>query len=463
MTVHRIRQQAAEQRMLAGLNPNGYQLMDPSAIPPHGYEHLSRAGVMVTPHSMLMVDVVYTALRIISNNIIKMGNLRAYTEGWDPRIGAGYREFQQNQPAILTNTFGGGNLGGLAGMMMQCTGRDRTIWSMGLFGEAFWWILTRDKRKAPQTIEVLHPAFMEVKAQNGKVQYFYGSGKDKVELDPLNLIHIPGKSLPAARRAMAPTDYAQVAAALAIAAYEFGSSWFSQGAAPSFILSTEQKLGQDEVNRIAAKFQVEHAGLANSHKALVLDSGVKASRVMSSPDEAQYLQTLEYARQVLGQWFGIPASKMPNALQKPDLPAPHSRQEDQLTFEIDTLSQFTVPLEEVHSALIPDDGVSACFDEHALSRADAQFLAMEVQALRTTQVAAINDLRVRKYGWKPFDDEAAYDPIQPLASNVSPDQTENQNQSGNQGMFPKGQPGGQDERMAWLEHRLAVLEAERNQ
>lgn len=153
---------------------------------------------------------------------------------------------------------------------------------------------------------------------------------------------------------------------------------------------------------------------------------------MSSPDEAQYLNTLEYSRQVLGQWWGIPASKMPNALQKQNAPMPHARQEDQISFEIDTLSTYTVPLEEVHSALVPDPDVFAMFETDRLNEPDAQFRAMEIQALRTTQVAAINDLRVRRLGWAPLPDPQAYDALAPLASNTAPSQT------GNQGMFPDG-------------------------
>lgn len=303
MTIHRLRETRTaggiEQRNLAGMNPSGYAYLDPSAIPPHGYDHLQRAGVLITPHTLLQADVVYTALRIISNNIITMRNLRAFKWGFDANSGHTYKKFLSNQPAILTNTFGGGNLGGLAGTMMQCTGMDRTIWSMALFNEAFWYVLTRDKLERPETIEVLHPAFMEVKVEESQVKFLYGSGADRKELNPWNVIQIPMKSLPAARRALAPTDYASIAGGLALAAYEFGSSWFSQGAAPSFILSTDQKLGQDEVDRIAQKFLIEHSGLQQAHLPLVLDSGIKADKIMSSPDEAQFLQSLDLAEPIL--------------------------------------------------------------------------------------------------------------------------------------------------------------------
>lgn len=465
MTIYRYREARGgrvEQRNLAGVNPGGYQLMDPSAIPPHGYDHMGRAGVLVTPHAMLTVDVVYTALRIISNNIIKMGNLRAFT--WGFYNGYPYKQFAQRQPTILTNTFGGGGMGGRGGSMMQCTGMDRTIWSMALFGEAFWYILTRDALMRPTAIEVLHPAFMEVKVDNGAVKYVYGSAGNRRELDSDNVIHIPMKSLPAARRALSPTDYAGVAGALALAAYEFGSSWFSQGASPSFLLTTDQKLGATEVQRIAEKFLIEHSGLSQAHLPLVLDSGIKATKALNTPDEAQYLETLEYARQVLGAWFGIPPSKMPNALQRQPAASPHARQEEIISFQQDTLSGYTVPLEEVHSALIPDADTFACFDESQLSQPDAQFLAQEIQALRITQAASINDVRVRKLGWAPTKDARADDPIMPLASNVAPSQTGSQAKQGNgQGgspdapSEPENGPEGDDEERAlsWLLRRIA--------
>lgn len=410
---------------MSGSFGTGWNWTDPSAIPPPGMGRMQRAGVLVTEQTLMQVDVVFTALRIISNNIVKMGDLRAYREQLsDDAIP--FREYLHHQPEILTDTFGGGKLGGRGGSMMQCTGRDRTIWSMALFGEAFWYVLSRDKRAKtfglPQALEVLHPAFMEVKQdKQGGLIFVYGSGQDRVELDPDNVIHIPLKSLPGARRALAPAEYVGVAGALAMAAYEFGSAWFSQGASPSFLLTTEAKLGQEEVERIAQKFLIDHSGLGNAHLPLVLDNGLQAKPLMSSPDEAQYLTTLEYSRQVIGAWFGIPPSKMPNTLQKQPASPPHTRQEETISFLQDTLCGYMVPLEEAHSGLLLD-GVKAGFEEHLLSKPDAQFLSQEIQALRITQAASINDVRVRKLGWAPVP--GGDDVVAPLASNVAPAQTE---------------------------------------
>ena len=437
----------------------GYPIMDPAAVPPPGFGQQQRAGVLVTQHSLLQVDVVFTALRIISNNIIKMGDPWAYRESLSPD-NIPYRQYLPEQPSVLTDTFGGGGQGGRGGAMMQCTGRDRTIWSMALFGEAFWYVLERDSRVRPSSLEVLHPAFIEVKEGPNGPEFWYGTAADKQELDPDDVIHIPFKSMPQARRALSPITYAGVAGALAMAAYEFGATWFSQGAAPSFLLSTDAKLGQEEVARIADRFTIEHSGLATAHLPLVLDNGLKAEKVLSSPDEAQYLRTLEYARNVIASWFGLPLGLLGNALERQTPAPPHTSQEETMRFLQHTLSGYMVPLEEAHSGLLPK-GVKAAFNEQALMQPDAQSLAMLVMNLRQSQTASVNDLRTRYLGWAPVD--GGDDPIAPLASNVAPSQTQAPTDSKSAPSDTKKAPSGSenapddDEQRAlqWLLRRIS--------
>jgi HK97 family phage portal protein len=383
---------------------------------------------MVTPASLLQVDVVFTALRIIDNHIMRMGNLRAFTEKvWGPDNQT-YRLFLKQQPEILTNTWGG--------RMSQSDGMSRTVWSMGLFGEAFWYVLLRDRLARPEALDVLHPAFMEVKSADqqdvargnaanvGDPVYVYGAGQDKRVLNPDDVIHIRGKSLPQSRRALSPIEYVGVAGALAMACYEFGSAWFAQGASPDFILSTDAKLGTEEVERIARKFVSKHSGLANAHLPLVLDSGMKAQKVLNTPDEAQYLQSLEYARSVIGSWFGINEEWIGNALQKLSPPPPGVLQEQEQRFVLHTLTGYTVPIREAFESRVLPSGVGCAFMEDELERPSAIAQSQLVTALRNSQSYGINDTRVRIQRIPPV--EGGDDVIAPLASNVSPSQTSQQ-------------------------------------
>lgn len=389
---------------------SGGSIIDPSAIPPPGYQgRHQRAGVLVSEHTLLQLDVVFTSLRLITNAVLKMGDPRAYKEQTNEDQ-IPYREYLKTQPEVLSDTFGG--------RLFQYDGRRRTLMSMALFGEAFWFTLDRDRLAYPSALEVLHPAFMEIKTdKNSNPIYIYGPVNDRKILDPDDVTHIPFMALPQARRALSPVEYAGVSAALAMAAIEFGSTWFSQGAAPSYLLSTDTKLGQTEVERIAERFMVEHSGLPNAHHPLVLDNGMKATKILSAPDEAQYLQTLEYSRNVIASWFGVD-ELIPNALERQTPPPAHTAQERMQRFVTLTLSGYTMPLEEGYSSLLPK-GQKAALDEGRLLTPDPQFQAERIERLRQAQVASPNDIRVRELGWPPSKDPEADQIIQPLASNVA--------------------------------------------
>lgn len=414
MTVQRLREarasEATEQRaeMLVGW-PNGYGYNDPSAIPPPGLYQTMRAGVPVTAHTSLQIDSVFTALRVISNAIIKMGSPRAYTESLTPD-NEPYRNYLADQPPILTRTFGPN--------VMNYDGRRRTIISMGLFGEAFWLTLLRDRLGYPTVVEVLHPAFLEVKVnkKTGQPEYRYGSGQYKKQLAIEDVTWIPFMAFPGASRGLSAIEYAGVSFALALAAMEFGQRWFAQGASPSFILSTEQKLGQEEVERIARKFLIEHSGLQSSHLPLVLDSGLKADKISSTPDEAQYLNTLEYARSCIAAWFGLPPHLVGGANDKGNVWG-KTIQEQGMQLVDFTISGYIVPLEEAYSSMLPS-GVNCAFDESHIQRADAANLAHLILAERTAGIETINEIRVHERKRKPV--EGGDDPFVPLNSNTSP-------------------------------------------
>ena len=226
-------------------------------------------------------------------------------------------------------------------------------------------------------------------------------------------------AMPGAERGLNSIEYAGVSYALALAAMEFGQRWFAQGAAPSFLLSTEQKLGREEVERIARKFMVEHSGLQASHLPLVVDSGMKVEKISSTPDEAQFIGTLEYARMCIAAWFGLPSHLVGGGADKGNVWG-KTVQEQAFQLVDFTLSGYTVRLNEAFSSLLPT-GVYACLDESTLLRANAADLAAEITALRTTSVVTQNDIRVDKLHMPPVpggDDINA-----PLASNVSPGQT----------------------------------------
>ena len=384
--------------------PNGWGWNDPAAIPPPGLYSQQRAGVPVTVHTAMQVDSVYTSLRVLSNAVIKLGCPRGYTEALDAD-NRPYRKWLPVQPPILTQTYGPS--------VFQFDGTARTVVSMALFGEAFWYILERDRLGYATCVEVLNPAFVEIK-RDGSI--WYGTGTARVQLDWDNVVHIPFLSMPGAQRGLNSIEYAGVAYALALAAMEYGQRWFAQGASPSYLLSTDQKLGQEEVRRIAEKFLIEHSGLQAAHLPLVVDSGLKVDKIQSTPDEAQYLGTLEYARRVIAAYFGLPTHLVGGTADGGNVWGGTVEQQA-IQMVAFTLSGYTVRLNEAWSRLLPE-GEAAALDEERLIVSDAASMAKFIQMVRLTGVQTQNELRVGHFHLPPRDGGDAL--LAPLNSNTSP-------------------------------------------
>lgn len=361
----------------------------------------------VTPHTVLQLGVVHRCIEVLVNAHIQMGDPQAYKVLLD-KDNRTYRQYLPAQPQILTRTWGN---------VSQTEGVTQTVASMALFGEAFWYTLTRDFYQYPTSLEVLNPLFLTVNQdkKTGAAEYYYGTGVDRVKLESENVTHIKGLTMPGARRALSTVEYESISFALALAALDYGSRWFAQGASPSFLLTTEQRVGKDEVKRIAETFLVEHSGLQSAHLPLVVDSGMKVERISSTPDEAQYIGTLEYVRQEIAGYFGIPPHLIGSA---GDQGGVWGKGLEEMNFSlIDyTLSGYTARLNEAYSGLLPRT-TSAVLNDRSLKRANATDRAKEIQQLRTGTVMTPNEIRRDYYQLPPLEGGDSLDT--PLASNTA--------------------------------------------
>jgi HK97 family phage portal protein len=398
---------------------SGLNIIDPSAIPPPGLGiNRNWAGVNINERTALQMDAVFTSLRIITNGVMELGDPYAFTEALDDSNWP-YRKRLAVQPAFLSNTFGMAPTGNIE--QPQYIGTEQTVFSMGLWGEAWWYGVEFDRLSAITAVEVLNPAILELKNdQQGNTEYLYGVGTQRVVLDPSKLIHIPHKTMPGAQRGLSSLDYAGVNMAIALAAVEYGARWFSQGMSPGYVLTAKGKLGQDEVQRIVESLMIQHGGLAQAHLPLLIDSDIEPKKMQATPDEAKHLQTLEYCRSVVASYFGIPASLLGNALQRLTPQPAHSIGEEMQRMVIWTLSGYIDPLEQIYSALIPGQ-IKVAFDRTQILQTDAQSFAMLLLNMRQTNAVSINEIRTRYLGLAPV--EGGDEVIAPLASNTAPEQT----------------------------------------
>ena len=99
---------------------------------------------------------------------------------------------------------------------------------------------------------------------------------------------------------------AREALGLAIATEESGARFFKNGSQIGVVLEHPGKLDEPTANRIAQSWAQAHEGLTNSHRAAVLEEGMKVEKIGVSPEEAQFLESRKFQVSEIARMFRIP-------------------------------------------------------------------------------------------------------------------------------------------------------------
>jgi HK97 family phage portal protein len=390
-------------------------------VPPHGFDFLNRAGVNVTAKTVLSIGVVQRCLEIIQNAHFVMGAPRPYTTKWD-KDGFPYKRWipatSDQYPTLLKQPWGTSPFADNA-VIPYNIGCGKTIVSMGLFGEAWELITSRDDTQGYATsLEPLHPSFIDMRTDpNGTAlqSIWYGMGAKRVELDPADLVHIPRMILPGDRSGLSPITNQSPIFAIAIAAVQYSQMWFAQGGQPSYILTSEQKLGQDQIDRIFEHILLEHSGMNNSYEPLILDSGVKPEMIQSDPDKSQMIETLQYVREEIAGYFGIPAHLVGSTGDSGNVWG-KGIQEQNYSMDDFTLSGYRIPYEEAFSSIMPD-GTGAAVDHRQILRANSVDNSKASLSRRTGAVTTPDEER-RYEDLPPLGTPESQSITSPLNSNI---------------------------------------------
>lgn len=399
-------------------------LMLTGVVPPHGYDAINLAGVNVTPKTVLSIGIVQRCLEVIQNALFVMGPPRPYKRAFHQKSGLWYRTWvasgSRQYPQLLVHPWGRSPFADNAPVAYN-VGIGKTTVSMGLFGEAWWLIVDRTETTGlASALEPLHPAFitMEVTPNATSLRAIkYGMGSKAVDLTPADLVHIPRMILPGDRGAVNPIRSESPMFAIAIAAVQYSQMWFAQGGQPSYIFTTDQKLGQDAIDRIYKHILLEHSGYQKAYTPLIADSGIKVQPIQADPDKSQMNQTLQYVRSEIAGYFGIPLHLV-GATGDSGMVWGKGIQEENFSLLDFTLSGYRVPIEEAFSAVIAGD-ICAALDQRALLRANSVDQSHLTQANRMSAVTMPDEERIRQ-DLLPQDTDAASSITTPMNSVPAP-------------------------------------------
>ena len=113
----------------------------------------------------------------------------------------------------------------------------------------------------------------------GKLTYTYTTSEGRtVLLAPVDVLHIPGLGFDGVM-GYSPIALEKAAIGLGIAAEEYGSKFFQNGARPSGIL-THPNTVKDPAS-LRASWNAAYGGSGNASRVAVLEEGVRPDRVLS--------------------------------------------------------------------------------------------------------------------------------------------------------------------------------------
>lgn len=358
---------------------------DPSSPARPWFAAQTRAGVSVSRSRALQLAAVWACIRFRAETI---ATLPVGVVTYD-----GPRRYAADSPAWLqrpnpeTTTF---------------ELFERTSASLDANGNAFWY-LWRDNAGRILEVWVLPPENVSIyrdppKRQGdppGPIRYRLGSEV----LTSREILHIPGFSLPGQLRGMNPIEVHAHSLGLAIAAEEFGETFFGNGAVMSGVIESATDPGEDAVKRMQASFEMDHRGLRNAHRPGFLFGGAKWSQLTIPNEASQFLETRKFQTAEIARIFRVPPHKIGD-LER----ATFSNIEHQgIEWGTDGVLPYTARIESaVHAAdgLI-DNGQRLRFNLAGLARGD----------LATRNAAyAIG----RQWGWFNVDDIRALEDLNPL-------------------------------------------------
>lgn len=257
------------------------------------------SGKRVNERSAMQMTAVYACVRILSEAIAGLPlHLYRYTDngGKEKAIDNPLYFLLHDEPNTEMTSF---------------AFRETLMTHLLLWGNAYAQVI-RNGRGEILALYPLMPDRMNVdRDDKGQIYYEYRTSSDDapinkqatVKLKPYDVLHISGLGFDGLV-GYSPIAMAKNAIGLAIAAEEYGSKFYANGAAPSGVLEHPGIL--KDPSKVRESWTQTFGGSANSHKVAVLEEGMKYTPISINPSDAQFLETRKFQINEIARIFRIP-------------------------------------------------------------------------------------------------------------------------------------------------------------
>ena len=177
---------------------------------------------------------------------------------------------------------------------------------------------------------------------------------------------------------------------LARALDEFASRYFSNGANAGGIIEFPGNLTQEQAKDVVEAFEAGHKGLRKSHKPGVLSGGAKFQKIGSDAEQAQMLESRQFAVEEIARVFRVPPSMI--GLNTPGAMSYASVEHNAIQFVRYSLTPLIAAIEEAHNRLLPGDAFLRV-NMDGLLRGDSATQAQVFSTAMQAGYMSVNDVR----------------------------------------------------------------------
>jgi HK97 family phage portal protein len=259
----------------------------------------STSGKHVNERTSMQMTAVYSCVRILSEAIASLPlNTFVYTDsgGKEKALAHPLYRLLHDEPNPEMSSF---------------IFRETLMTHLLLWGNAYAQIIRNGKGEVIALYPLMPDRMTVDRDTNGRLYYKYTKSSEdaptmengSVILSPSDVLHIPGLGFDGLV-GYSPIAMAKNAIGLAIAAEEYGSKFYANGAAPSGVLEHPGTL--KDPARVRDSWNSTFGGSGNSHKVAVLEEGMKYTPISISPNEAQFLETRKFQINEIARIFRIP-------------------------------------------------------------------------------------------------------------------------------------------------------------
>lgn len=259
----------------------------------------STSGKRVNERSAMQMTAVYSCVRILSEAIASLPlNVYRYNASGGKEKALAHPLFRllhdEPNPEMTSFVF-----------------RETLMTHLLLWGNAYAQIIRNGKGEIVALYPLMPDRMQVDRDENGRLYYIYSKSNDdaptmergRVALDLSDVLHVPGLGFDGLV-GYSPIAMAKNAIGLAIAAEEYGSKFYANGAAPSGVLEHPGTL--KDPARVRDSWNAAFGGSSNSHKIAVLEEGLKYTPISISPNEAQFLETRKFQINEIARIFRVP-------------------------------------------------------------------------------------------------------------------------------------------------------------